>query len=159
MDAVSHIEGVLAKAFVGRQIGKLGSLLDTDRELLGLELAEATRIGRIQQSATKEQKIQVMQRKGALGMNAILSMSLALGRAVAAGQGRELWQLIREMSADTMSKFVAANAKGEKRSAADLKKMDYDQLQALFRKTAADAIKEGKTLYELLRAQLPVYPV
>jgi len=159
MDAVSHIEGVLAKAFVGRKIGKLGSLLDTDRELLGLELAEATRIGRVQASTAKDQKIQIMQRKGALGMNAILSMSLALGRAVAAGQGRELWQLIREMSSDTMSKFIAANAKGEKRSAADLKKMDYDQLQALYRKTAADSIKEGKTLYELLRAQLPVYPV
>ena len=82
-----------------------------------------------------------------------------LKRANAAGQGKELWQLIREISADTMSKFVAANAKGEKRSAAELKAMDYDQLQALYRKTAAEAIKEGKTLYELLRAQLPVYPV
>jgi len=158
MDAVSHIEGVLAKAFVGRRLAKLGTLLDTDKELLGLELAEAVRVGRIPQSATKEQKIQAMQRKGVLGMNAILSMSLALGRAVAAGQGKELWQLIRDMSADTMSKFVAANAKGEKKSAAELKKMDYDQLQALFQKTAAEAIKEGKTLYELLRAQLPVYP-
>jgi len=159
MDAVSHIEGVLAKAFVGRKLAKLGTLLDTDKELLGLELAEALRVGRIPQSATKEQKIQAMQRKGVLGMNAILSMSLALGRAVAAGQGKELWQLIRDMSAETMAKFVAANAKGEKRSAADLKKMDYDQLQALFQKTATEAIKEGKTLYELLRAQLPVYPV
>ncbi len=160
MDAVSHIEGVLAKAFVGRKLAKLGTLLDTDKELLGLELAEAIRIGRIpQRRDRKSKKIQAMQRKGVLGMNAILSMSLALGRAVAAGQGRELWQLIREMSSDTMSKFVAANAKGEKRSAADLKKMDYDQLQALYRKTASEAIKEGKTLYELLRAQLPVYPV
>jgi enolase len=159
MDAVSHVEGVLAKAFVGKRLASLGSLLDTDKELLGLELAEAVRVGRIPQNATKEQKVQAMQRKGVLGMNAILSMSLALGRAVAAGQGKELWQLIRDMSADTMSKFVAANAKGEKRSAADLKKMDYDQLQSLFQKTAAEAIKEGKTIYELLRVQLPVYPV
>ena len=159
MDAVSHIEGVLAKAFVGRKLAKLGTLLDADRELLGLELAEAIRVGRIPQDSPKDKKIHAMQRKSVLGMNAILSMSLALGRAVAAGQGRELWQLIREMSSDTMAKFVAANAKGEKRSAADLKKMDYDQLQALYRKTASEAIKEGKTLYELLRVQLPVYPV
>ena len=60
---------------------------------------------------------------------------------------------------DTVEEVVAANAKGEKKSAADLKKMDYDQLQALYQKTAAEAIKDGKTLYELLRAQLPVYPV
>ncbi len=159
MDAVSHIEGVLAKAFVGRKVGQLGSLLDADKELLGLELAEAIRMGRIPQDAPKDKKIHAMQRKSVLGMNAILSMSLALGRTVAAGQGKELWQLIREMSADTMSKFVAANAKGEKKSAADLKKMDYDQLQALYQKTATEAIKDGKTLYELLRAQLPVYPV
>jgi len=159
MDAVSHIEGVLAKAFLGRKVGKLGSLLDADKELLGLELGEAIRMGRIPQDAPKDKKIHAMQRKSVLGMNAILSMSLALGRAIAAGQGKELWQLIREISADTMSKFVAANAKGEKRSAAELKAMDYDQLQALYRKTAAEAIKEGKTLYELLRAQLPVYPV
>ncbi|MBN2128654.1 MAG: hypothetical protein JW741_04125 [Sedimentisphaerales bacterium] len=159
MDAVSHIEGVLAKAFIGRKLAKLGSLLDADKELLGLELAEATRMGRIRQDAPKEEKIHAMQRKGVLGMNAILSMSLALGRAIAAGQGKELWQLIRDISADTMSKFIVANAKGEKKSAAELKKMDYDQLQALYQKTAAEAIKEGKTIYELLRAQLPVYPV
>ena len=159
MDAVSHIEGVLAKAFVGRKLAKLGSLLDTDKELLGLELAEAIRAGRITDKASKDEKILAMQRKGVLGMNAILSMSLALGRAVAAGQGKELWQLIRDMSAETMSKFVAANAKAEKKKAAELKKMDYDELQALYQKTAAEAIKEGKTLYELLRAELPVYPL
>ena len=159
MDAVSHIEGVLAKAFVGRKLSALGSLLDTDKELLGLELAEAIRVGRIPKDAAEDAKVLAMQRKGVLGMNAILSMSLALGRAVAAGQGKELWQLIREMSADTMAKFVATNAKGEKKGADKLKKMDYDELQGLFQKTAAEAIKNDKTIYELLRAELPVYPL
>jgi hypothetical protein len=37
--------------------------------------------------------------------------------------------------------------------------MDFDELQTLYRSTAAEAIKDGKTIYELLRAQLPVYPV
>jgi hypothetical protein len=37
--------------------------------------------------------------------------------------------------------------------------MDYDTLTAEYRQNAAQAVKNGKTIYELLRAQLPVYPV
>ena len=92
-------------------------------------------------------------------MNAILSMSLALGRAVAAGDSKELWQLIREIATDTMAKFIDANAKDKKKSLADLKTTDFDDLQKIYRETAAEAIKDGKTIFELLRAQLPVYPV
>lgn len=159
MDAVRHIETVLAKAFVGRRLAKLGSLLDTDKELLGLELQEALRAGRIPKNASDNEKVLAMQRKGVLGMNAILSVSLALGRAIAASEGRELWQLIREMAGETMAKFVDANAKGKKKSLAELKRTDFDELQGQFKKTAAEAIKDGKTIYELLRAQLPVYPL
>jgi len=159
MDAVQHIETVLAKAFVGKKVGKLGSLLDTDRQLLGLELEQAIAAGRISKDASKDEKIHTMQRKGLLGMNAILSMSLALGRAVAAADGRELWQLIRDIASDTMAKFIAANAKGGKKSVAELKKTDFDELTRLYRQTAAEVIKDNKTIYELLRAQLPVYPV
>jgi enolase len=101
-----------------------------------------------------------MQRKGVLGMNAILSMSLALGRAIAARDGKELWQLIREMAAETMARFVAANAKGgDKKDLATLKRMGFDELKTQFQKTAGAAIKEQKTIYELLREQLKVYPV
>jgi enolase len=159
MDAVKHIETVLADAFVGKRLTSLGSLLDTDKALLGLELEHAVKAGRITGSASNDEKILAMQRKGVLGMNAILSMSLALGRSIAASDGKELWQLIREMAQDAMAKFVDANAKGDKKSLADLKTMDFDELQTLYRKVAADAIKDGKTLYELLRAQLPVYPI
>ncbi len=159
MDAVSHIEGVLAKAFVGRRLAKLTTLLEADKELLGLELAEAIRMGRIPQDAPRDVKIHAMQRKSVLGMNAILSVSLALGRAIAASGGRELWQLIREMAAETMAKFIDANAKGKKKSLAELKWTDFDELQGQFRETAAETIKDGKTIYELLRAQLPVYPL
>ena len=157
MDAVQHIETVLAKAFVGKKIGTLGSILDTDRELLRLELEQAIAAGRISKDASKEEKIHAMQRKGLLGMNAILSMSLALGRAVAAADGRELWQLTRDIVSDAMAKFIVAN--GGKKTLAELKKMDFDSLTAEYRQNAAQAVKAGKTIYELLRAQLPVYPV
>jgi enolase len=157
MDAVQHIETVLAKAFVGKKVGTLGSLLETDRQLLGLELEQAIAAGRISKDASKDEKIHAMQRKGVLGMNAILSMSLALGRAVAAADGRELWQLTRDIASDTMAKFIVAN--GGKKSLAELRKLDFDQLTIQYRETAAQCVKSGKTIYELLRAQLPVYPV
>jgi enolase len=158
MDAVQHIETVLAKAFVGKRVGTLGSLLDTDRQLLA-STGRRLPPGRISKDASKEEKIHAMQRKGVLGMNAILSMSLALGRAVAAAEGRELWQLTRDIASDTMAKFVAANGNGAKKSLADLKKLDFDQLTTQYRQTAGECVKSGKTIYELLRAQLPVYPV
>ncbi|MBN2181100.1 MAG: hypothetical protein JW715_04240 [Sedimentisphaerales bacterium] len=159
MDAVRHVETVLAGAFTGKRLASLGSLLETDKALLGLELEQAVSVGRISKSASKDEKIQAMQRKGVLGMNAILSMSLALGRAIAASQSKELWQLIREMAAEAMAKFVDANGKGKKKSLAELRTTDFDELQKLFREVAAEAIKEKKTIYELLREQLPAYPV
>ncbi len=158
MDAVQHIEGVLAKAFIGRKLAKLGSVLEIDKQLLGLELEQAILAGRISRNAPTGEKIHVMQRKGILGMNAILSMSLALGRAVAAADGRELWQLLRDIASDTMAKFVDANAKGQKKPLADLRTTEFDELKTIFRNTAEGAIKDGKNIYELLRAQLPVYP-
>jgi len=160
MEAVRHIETVLAKAFIGRRLAQLGSLFDVDKELLRLEYDQAVAVGMLSDSASTEDKVSVMQRKGVLGMNAILSMSLALGRAIAASQGKELWQLIREMASETMAKFIAANAKnGDKKDLASLKTMEFEELKAQFIKTAQEAIKEDKLIYKLLREQLPVYSV
>ena len=157
MDAVEHIETVLAKAFTGKKLSELGSLVELDMELLRLEYEEAKAAGLISDKASAEEKIRVMQRKGVLGMNAILSMSLALGRAVAARDGKEMWQLIREMASETMAKFIAANSKGN--DVVTLQAMDFDELQAKFIETAGESIKEDKTIYSLLREQLVVYPI
>ena len=158
MDAVEHIETVLAKAFTGRKLEQLGSLFDADRELLALEKQQAIAAKRLAENAPVDQQVLAMQRKGVLGMNAILSLSLALGRAIAAKDGKELWQLVRETAADTMAKFIAANTKdaGSKDVAA-LKAMKFDDLKARFRETAAEAINEQKTIHTLLREHLPVY--
>lgn len=160
MDAVEHIETILAKAFTGKKLSQLGSVLETDRELLRLESEQAIAAGILAEDAPAEEKVHIMQRKGVLGMNAILSLSLALGRAIAAREGKELWQLIREMAAETMAKFVAANAKDNaKRDLATLKAVDFEELKTEFRKTSQEIIKKGNKIYELLRKQLPVYPV
>jgi len=158
MAAAEHIEQILAAAFIGKRLADLGTLLETDRELLGLERREAVKAGRIAEDAPAADQILVMQRKGVLGMNAILSMSLALGRAIAARDGRELWQLIRDMAADTMARFVAANTTDDDKKNADkLKEIDFEELKSLFRETAKGAIEQDKAIYELLREQLPVY--
>jgi len=74
--------------------------------------------------------------------------------------GKELWQLIREMAGETMAKFVAANTSdSDKKDPAALKAMDFDELKALFTGTAQEAIKQDKKIYELLRKELTVYPV
>ena len=157
MEAVKHIETVLAKAFVGKNLSQLGSLLDADRQLLGLEYEQAVAAGVVGANASAEEKIRIMQRKGVLGMNAILSLSLALGRAIAATDGKELWQLIREMASETMAKFVVANSSGKDLAA--VQAMDFDELKKQFRETSKRAIDEKKNIYQLLRQQLVVYPV
>lgn len=155
MDAVRHVETVLAEAFTGKRLTEFGTLLDVDRELLKLELSEAQSLGWIGGDLPIDKRIQVMQRKGALGMNAILSLSLALGRAIAARDGKELWQLIREMAAQTMAAYVAAHEDGK--DAAALSTMDFDDLKAEFRSAAGPAIAGGGVIYEELREKLPVY--
>ena len=90
-------------------------------------------------------------------MNAILSLSLALGRAIAARDGKELWQLIREMASETMVKFVVANSNGKDLAA--VQAVDFDELKKQFRAASEQAIEEKKNIYELLRQQLVVYPV
>lgn len=158
LEAVEHIESVLANALTGKRLGELGSLLEVDQQLLALERQQAIQANRLRDSAPLEEQVHAMQRKGVLGMNAILSVSLALGRAIAARDGKELWQLIREMATDTMAKFVAANTDDADSKDVDaLKALTFEDLKVKFRATAAQAIEAGKEVHALLREQLPVY--
>ena len=83
LNAVENVVQVVAPRFLGQKISSLGSLADLDRELLLMELDLAVKRGKIAADAPAEQKVQIMQRKANLGMNAVLSLSLALGRLVA----------------------------------------------------------------------------
>jgi len=158
LDAAEHIEKILASSFIGKTVSQLGSLVDIDRQLLKLELEQAKAAGRIAADAPTEEKIHVMQRKGVLGMNAILSMSLALGRAVAASQGKELWQLIREQALEAAAKVIAGYEGGSWQEI--VKKKSMEEVMTRFKEVAKEAAqKEGKPVYELIRRALPVYPV
>lgn len=97
LNAVANVTEVLAPRFLGQKISTLGTLADIDRELLLTELDLALKRGKISPTASAEERIQVMQRKANLGMNAILSLSLALGRLIAARDGTELPEILHEM--------------------------------------------------------------
>ena len=99
LNAVANVEEVLAPRFLGRKISALGTLADVDRELLLLELDLAMKRGKIDRDAPAQEKVQIMQRKANLGMNAVLSLSLALGRLLAARDGRELPDVLQQMEA------------------------------------------------------------
>ncbi len=157
MEAVKNLEGVLSKTFVGKRLTDLGSLLNVDQALLQAEWDQAVAVGMVDAKAGADKKVAVMQRKGVLGMNAILSLSVAMGRAVAAAQGKEMWQLIREIATDAMAKFIVENGKGKKK-VEELVAMDFDGLQKAFRDVARE-VRKSKDIAPLLRAQLPVYPV
>jgi len=96
LNACANVEEIIAPCFLEKRIGDLGTLADIDRTLLELELDLAVKRGKIARDASPEERIRVMQRKANLGMNAILSVSLAMGRLLAARAGQELPDLLRE---------------------------------------------------------------
>ena len=97
LNAVANVTEILAPRFLGKKISALGSMADIDRQLLLLELDLAMTRGKISPDAADDEKIQIMQRKANLGMNAILSLSLALGRLIAARDGKELPDILRDL--------------------------------------------------------------
>ncbi|MGZ4812825.1 MAG: hypothetical protein ACXVZI_08645 [Terriglobales bacterium] len=97
LNAVANVMEVVAPRFLGQKISSLGSLVDLDRELLLMEMDLAVKRGKISADAPPEEQIAIMQRKANLGMNAVLSLSLALGRLVAARAGKELPEVLRDL--------------------------------------------------------------
>ena len=93
--AVDNVHEYAAPYFVSKNLARW-SLLDIDRALLGLELSTAKRRGKLALDADHDAEVRIMQRKQNLGMNAILSISLALARGVAHVRGQDLYEFLRE---------------------------------------------------------------
>jgi enolase len=95
LNAVENVGTIIAPAFIDQAVLEL-TLKDIDRTLLSLELQVAQRRGKIHDKAASHTRLSVMQRKQNLGMNAILSVSLALARGLAHLKGQELYEMMRE---------------------------------------------------------------
>lgn len=109
LNAVNNILTIIAPQFIGRKVLDFTSISMVDKILLNLEKETAIARGKLAKNASQEEIIDVMQRKGNLGMNAILSVSLAMGRMIAHIQGKELWQLLREEMKQLIARVVAEN--------------------------------------------------
>lgn len=149
LGAVDNVLQVIAPSFEGRDVATL-TLLDVDRTLLHLEARTARRRGKLGADAGEDERIHVMQRKQNLGMNAMLSVSLALGRAIARVHGKELYEVMREeMLAviDRLAGLYGVALQGSRFS-------DYvDALRAV----AGRVEREGRSLHAVLRAATGLY--
>jgi len=159
LQAVDNVYNILAPAFEGKRVKDLTDITVVDRALLALELDQAVLRGQITEDASGTDQIDIMQRKGNIGMNAILSLSLALSRLVAHMQGKQLWQLLREDLVETMAKTISATRPGEERSWEEIRDgLTFDELREELQKVNADK-PEGVTLFELLREALAIYQI
>jgi len=97
LNAVGNVEKRIAPLFAGKKLSEIGGLLDIDKKLLALEAKIAVERGKLSPDATQDERTKIMQLKANLGMNAILSVSLALGRVIARRDGVELSDILRNL--------------------------------------------------------------
>jgi enolase len=149
LGAVDNVRQIIAPSFEGRDVASL-TLRDVDRTLLHLEARTARRRGKLGDDAGEEERIRVMQRKQNIGMNATLSASLALGRAIARVHGKELYEVMREEMLsviDRLTGHYGVAVQGGRFS-------DY---VAALREAAGLVEREGKPLHVVLRALTGLY--
>jgi enolase len=149
LTAAENVQETIAPAFEGKSAAGM-SLRMVDRTLLCLEEKVAIRREKLDANAALEDRIQVMQRKQNIGMNAMLSVSLALGRGVAHIHGMDLYELLRE----EMLSIVAKVAKAHDVPIAGSRFVDY---VVALRQVTATLDKKGQDLHEVLRRQTGIY--
>lgn len=110
LNAADNVATIISGVFLGRRLRDLGSIVNIDGELLQLEWKTAIQRNKVAEDAGKEERIAIMQRKGNLGMNAILSTSLALCRLRASVEGKHFWQLMREEMSGAMTRIIEGTA-------------------------------------------------
>jgi len=148
LNAVDNVLKRIAPHFESKNLTTL-TLRDIDTTLLKLERDLAAERGKLSSQDTDAQTL-AMQRKQNLGMNAILSVSLALARAVAHIRGEELYGLIREEMfsiIDSLAKDCNVQIKSRETS---------DYINAL-REINSILDKQGKPLFEALRNKTKIY--
>jgi enolase len=147
--AVDAVHEYVAPLFEKENVARWG-LLDIDRTLLGLELTTAERRGKIGGDAPLDAQIRIMQRKQNLGMNAILSTSLALVRGVARVRGQELYEFLREELLVIIERLAAFHgvAVGGSR---------FEDYLAALRQVNAKLELQKKPLHQALREVTALY--
>jgi enolase len=175
-NAVKNVLNIIAKEFISKKAVDFTSIIELDRKLLTIEKETAIKRGKVSQNATSDEFIKIMQRKGNLGMNAILSMSLAVGRLIAHIQGKDLWQLLREEMKQTVARAILAHGgldlisdgltkeklqqlQGSKDMSWRLfcDNLTFDDLIMGLQKVEEKVKKDDIKLYQVLREQMQIY--
>ncbi len=149
LGAVDNVRQILAPSFEGRDVAAL-TLLEVDRTLLQLEARTARRRGKLGDDAGEEERIRVMQRKQNIGMNAMLSVSLALGRAIARVHGKELYEVMREEMLSVIDRLTGHYGVA-------LQGSRFSDYVAALREATGLVEREGKSLHVVLRALTGLY--
>jgi enolase len=149
LNAVDHVHEFAAPYFEGKNVADW-SLFEIDRALLRLERSTAVRRGKLSADSDPEDDIPLMQRKQNLGMNAILSISLAMARGVAHVRGQDLYEFLREEMLVIIERLCATHG------VAIAGSLFEDYLAAL-RKVNRKLEAQSLTLYEALREVTGIY--
>jgi hypothetical protein len=147
--AVDNVRQIIAPSLEGRDVAAL-TLLEVDRALLQLELRTARRRGKLADGAPEEERIRVMQRKQNLGMNAMLSVSLAVGRAIARVHGKELYEVLREEMLAVIDRLAGQYGVAVQGSR-------FSDYVVALRQVAELVEREGRPLHAVLRAVTGLY--
>jgi hypothetical protein len=140
---------VIAPFLKGMDVSAL-SLKQIDRMLLSLELRLARRRGKLDASASSEECVHVMQRKQNLGMNAILSVSLAMARGAAHLRGQNLYEILRE-------EIIAIIARLANTYSVQIRGGQFADYVEALRAVNKILTESGKSLYETLRNDTQIY--
>jgi len=149
LNAVDHVHEFAAPFFEDKNVADW-SLFDIDSALLKLEVTTAKRRGKLAPDADPETEIHLMQRKQNLGMNAILSISLAMARGVAHVRGQELYEFLREEMLVIIEHLAAAHNVAIEGSR-------YDDYLAALREVNAKLEAQSVPLYVALREVTGIY--
>ncbi|MBI3939652.1 MAG: hypothetical protein HY315_02350 [Acidobacteria bacterium] len=149
LNAVDNVRQTIAPYFEGRNVATqtLGSI---DRALLQLELHLARRRGKFGPQASEEDGVRLMQRKQNLGMNAMLSVSLALARAVAHVQRKQLYEILREEMLSIIDRLAATYR-------VPIAGSRFSDYVSALRQVNQILESEGKPLYQVLRSMTSIY--
>jgi len=149
LNAVDNVHEIIAPYFRGRDL-TVTSFLDIDRALLQLERRTAERRGKLATDAPRDEVVAVMQRKQNLGMNAVLSASLAMARAIASVRGKQFWELMREEMCVIIERL--ANAHG-----VPVDGIRWEDYVAALRAVGAILERSGTPIHAELRRLTGVY--
>jgi len=149
LNAVDHVHEFAAPFFEGKNVADW-SLFDIDRALLKLERATAVRRGKFGPGSDQQDEVRLMQSKQNLGMNAILSISLAMARGVAHVRGQDLYEFLREEMLVIIERLAAAHGVAIPGSR-------FDDYLAALREVNENLEAQSLTLYEALREVTGIY--